>query len=776
MREPARQLTAILRDDLPSLALLLLLVLMPAFAVLTAGWTDGLWVLSTVVLFSLLTGYLLAISMFSDLLLLLITTVYGTFAVWALSASLLAETLTFRERLLDIAFRISIWIENTLEGGFSRDNLIFVLFLCAVSWYVAFNAAVNTFRTRRLWYATIPPGLALLINNFYYYGDAHVEFFLIGYLFLTFTLAARTNVVTREQAWRRNRVSFTPGIRFDFVRAGVVAGVLLVIIAWFTPTVSASNRLSEAWDRSTNPWHRVRDTFDRLFGGVEGGVATTADYYGGATLTMGGPVNLGNHVVMVVYAPEGYRYYWRSKVFNTYDNGRWGTTTQARITSDFGALVPEDESVYQLRRNVQQSFDIVVPATRLVYAAPQPVSFSSLPVIYDVIFTLPGNEYGSAMVVRAADLITAGQTYGATSSISLADEASLRAAGTDYPTWVTRHYLGLPDTITERTIELGNSLAAPFGNPYDRARAIEDYLRKTITYNDQVDPPPRDVEPVDYLLFERQEGYCNYFASAMVILLRTQGIPSRIAAGFSHGAWDGDLEAYRVTEADAHTWVEVYFPQYGWIEFEPTAAEEPIIRVEERADTSGAFTDPEGQLPDGGAMSEEDKDRLIPEEERNPVDEDLMNPLDSMRRFRVPRVVLWVLGVGVALVVGVAGTWYWFEQRGLLELSEISRSYARLNIYAPLVGVDLEESATPYERAGQIVGAVPEGEKPIHAITQLYVDEQYGPPPETPMHADRANTWAREAWPTARRAFLRAAVWNGLARLNPFKPRQSGPA
>ena len=264
---------------------------------------------------------------------------------------------------------------------------------------------------------------------------------------------------------------------------------------------------------------------------------------------MGGPVNLSNATVMYVYAPSGFRYYWRSKVFDTYNNGQWTTTTDARHVSDFGILGSEESTEYFARRTVQQRFEMAIRASRLVYAAPQPVSFASLPISYDVLYTVPGSEdFVSVETVRARDTISAGDSYNATSAMSIADEASLRAAGVNYPAWVKDRYTNLPDTITPRTIDLARTIAARYNNPYDQARAVEAWLRANISYNQAVAPVPAGQEPVDYVLFESKEGYCNYYSGSMVVMLRSLGIPARIAAGFAQGTRNSNLGAFRVAE------------------------------------------------------------------------------------------------------------------------------------------------------------------------------------------------------------------------------------
>lgn len=744
--------------------MLTMLLMVPAGALAVSDWAEGLYILSLIVVIAVLVNYLLAISRFSDGVILLFAMLYGTVVVWNAMSITMPDTFTMRERMLEIAFRTRTWFELALGGGFSRDNLMFVLLMGGCFWFLSFNALVNVFRTHRLWVATIPPGLALLINTYYYVGETHMDLLLMVYLFLTLMLALRTNIQLRERMWRSQRVGYTPGLYFDLLRGGFLVVLLLLFLAWSLPAAATSSPLASTWDRTINPWDRVQDTFSRLFNGLQGRGAVSADYYGGATLSMGGPVNLGNQTVLYVYAPQGHRYYWRSKLFDTYSNGQWTVSTDARVQSDFGIIEPEAEVVYALRTNVQQRFQIVIPSTRLVYAAPQPMTFSSLPVVYDVIYTSPNREYATAVAVRAANLLTAGRKYEATSSISIADEASLRTAGMEYPAWVGERYLLLPDSITPRTRELAATITAAYDNPYDKARAIEGYLRSHLTYNRQVDAPPAAVEPVDYLLFERPEGYCNYYASAMVILLRSTGIPSRVAAGFAQGKLDDTLNAYRVLESDAHSWVEAYFPGYGWVEFEPTSAILAITRPASYSDEALANRADAGEeLPEPS--------NLVPQPTPRLPREDIDPGIGSSTLPTQLSAVLMVMG-GLAMMVLVTtlagvGAWFWLEQRGLTRLSEISRSYARLNTYAQLLKITPGDNATPYERAAQIANMLPEGKRSIYTIVNLYVVEQYGPPSAMPFQRYHQNMEAREAWEAARSIILRRM----LRRLNIFEPQ-----
>jgi transglutaminase-like putative cysteine protease len=572
--------------------------------------------------------------------------------------------------------------------------------------------------------------------------------------------------VMREHLWRMQRVGYAPGTRAMLMRAGIVTGLVVIALAWSAPAASASSRLADAWDRSENPWHSVQDTFQRLFGGVRGGTAVTADYYGGPTLNMGGPISLSNTTVMYVYAPAGYRYYWRSRIFDTYDSGEWSTTSEARKSSEFGIVGAEQGTDYALRRSVTQKFELLMRASRLVYAAPQPVSFASLPISYDVRYTTPGSEdFVSVKVIRSQTTLAGGTTYTATSSMSLADEFSLRTSSVEYPDWVTEEYLQVPDNVTQRTKDLAAQITAPYDNPYDKARAIEAYLRENITYEQQIQPVPSGREAVDYFLFDSKTGYCTYYAGAMVMMLRSQGVPARLAAGFAQGEYDTELQAYRVSESDAHAWVEVFFPGYGWIEFEPTSAQPPVTRA---AQPSPSLDGPLTQDP---FPNQTDPDLgEIPNIERPDLGSASNLTLwQRIQRIKIPVGLWWGLGLLVVAAGAVVGGWFWIEERGLRNLTGVSKSYARLNVYAPLLGLRLPDSATPYERASTLGNAIPEGDKHVKRITALYIDEQYAPRRNrVNRQMIEADDMATDNWNALRPKMVREIANRWTRRVNPF--------
>ncbi len=131
-------------------------------------------------------------------------------------------------------------------------------------------------------------------------------------------------------------------------------------------------------------------------------------------------------------------------------------------------------------------------------------------------------------------------------------------------------YLQLP-ALDPRIPELARRITASAINDYDRAATIEQYLTRQFGYTlQQPQPPPKD--PLAYFLFERKQGHCEYFASSMAVMLRSLGIPTRVVNGFRGGQFNDLTGQYMIRASDAHSWVEVWFPQYGWTTFDPTPA------------------------------------------------------------------------------------------------------------------------------------------------------------------------------------------------------------
>src|SRR5439155_1505906 len=191
--------------------------------------------------------------------------------------------------------------------------------------------------------------------------------------------------------------------------------------------------------------------------------------------------------------------------------------------------------------------------------------------------------------------------------------------------------------------------------------------RSTYRYSSNVRATPAGRDPIDYFLFDLKEDFCEYFASSMVVMLRELGVPARIVEGFTTGTYDSGLDRYVVKEIDAHAWVEVYFPQYGWIEFEPTPSQAPFARVDSDIVGVGGA---DGEGGSGANAAREDAEGLGQNElDRGVDDTDLSgsDPISLVRQLD-PRPAIAFLALLVLLIaLGVAQFHWRFRGLGPVE-------------------------------------------------------------------------------------------------------------
>jgi transglutaminase-like putative cysteine protease len=161
--------------------------------------------------------------------------------------------------------------------------------------------------------------------------------------------------------------------------------------------------------------------------------------------------------------------------------------------------------------------------------------------------------------------------YKATSNLYRPGVDELRAASGPYPPQVSSVYLQLPPALDARIPRLAQKVAALANNPYDKTVAIETYLQTNFGYTLQLPRTPQR-DPLANFLFDRKQGHCEYFASSMAVMLRTLQIPSRVVNGFRTADFNDLTSQYLVRSSNAHSWVEAYFPGYGWMSFDPTPA------------------------------------------------------------------------------------------------------------------------------------------------------------------------------------------------------------
>jgi len=756
-------------------------VLLLAVALLTAGgrlvateWVDELAIVHTFVFLGLAAGLALGLSLFSPGVAGIFALLYGLFVVpWELGRTVgqISQDALWSDRLVVLANRLVHTVNQFAQQEPVYDPILFLFTMAVLAWALSVHAGYTLTRRASPWRVILPPGLAALLIHVSDPYRPRGIWYLAAYFLFSLLLVARLTFLQLRRRWVEDETRIPPlvGLDLSFSIAAVV--VVVIFLAWTVPAMAdvfpAARRI---WDRATSP---LEARTEKLFASLrrQGATITASDYYGD-DFSLGRGRELSDALVASVQAsvaPSPVRYYWRARVYDRYGDGKWSTgalTSTQRVDARVGEFeFPELEG----RRTMTFTFTSSEPMVTL-YVAPQPRWISRR-----VEVDLAQNPDGTADIasIHATPPMEAGGTYRVRSSVADMTISELREAGTDYPQWIMDRYLELPEGVTVRTRELAEQIAEDQDTAYDVVAAVTRYLRNNIRYTETItDTIAADQEPLDWFLFDGQVGFCNYYASSEVILLRAVGVPARLAVGFAEGEHQSGTNTFLVYERNAHAWPEVYFPGFGWVEFEPTVSQDPIRRP-----LGEIETEDEGRLrvPTGGDTEDRWRERLADLEGLDEIGPGGAVPTPSASPWERARELIWVAAVLVGLILIVL---IWRTQKRarklppfpvLLEigvrrigwnppavlrrwaqrarLSPLERAYGEITRALTRLGAPPSPADTAAERAVSLTGFLPLGAGQTHALLAQYEAAIYSPHRIVGDDAqDAARTIRRLSW------------------------------
>ncbi|HBY07218.1 MAG TPA: hypothetical protein DEH22_05315 [Chloroflexi bacterium] len=452
-------------------------------------------------------------------------------------------------------------------------------------WLVSVWAGWVQRRYKNALLSILPGSILLIAAQGYTYVEPTI---LIPLLFFALLLMALTWLNTNETRWKSHKIDYPDDVRLDSIVAFVGIAVFLVVVAFFLPRISI-RRVVEMVRQLTNPQIEQAAPFIESFG-LQVNQPSVGRF--GSMLDAGLPRDhlvgagpeLSEQIVMSVQigaglppgveADDTIPLYWRGLTYDLYNGTGWDssdvTLHHYRADQQVGLFVrPGYWIIEQDVRFIDESPLLFAAGDLITVDENYQVAWRSQPWRSEI-EQFPGDFFGAS---------TDALTYRAQSFVPVVDETTLRASPRLYPDWVLENYILVPFGVPQRVINLTNQLIAGVSNPYDRARLIEQYLRQ-FDYTTDLPPLPPNRDLVDYFLFDIRKGYCDYFATAMVVMARVAGLPSRLVVGYARGTYDAANDRYVVSEANAHSWPEIYFSGIGWVPFEPTSAFQEIARSE----------------------------------------------------------------------------------------------------------------------------------------------------------------------------------------------------
>jgi transglutaminase-like putative cysteine protease len=494
--------------------------------------------------------------------------------------------------------RLVQWSAGMVFGEPAYDPTATVVFWSLVVWGIS---TWQSWALRRLGHPLLGvlPNGALVAATTHYTGQSPIPIaaFLAGTLLLL-SLDEFGKLVRR---WESSGTDYSEDIRFEMTLASLGLVLVLTAAAVSTPSISIQRLVEFArrvQTQETEENGQVAESF-----GLRPRPSQRppfADYSNPGlprSHLLGSGPELSEQVVLVVQVPGAspgapqqpsiLNPRWRGLAYDRYSGRGWvtGRTETFRFPAGEPLYQPDLPALRPVAQSVRLYLRESTGGGHLLYTAGNLAR-----VDQDTEVARRSNQDLFGVLGTAA-------SYQAVSYVSLASEDQLRGAGQDYPGWIQERYLSLPEGVPARVLGLGRDVTGTAPTPYDRALAIERFLR-TIPYSLDIPVPPPDRDVSDYFLFDLRRGYCDYYATAMVVLARAAGLPARLVTGFASGAYDSGSGSFIVTAAEAHSWVEIFFPGYGWIEFEPTAGRSPIVRPDASAPE---MAEPALPLPGSGS-------------------------------------------------------------------------------------------------------------------------------------------------------------------------------
>ena len=668
---------------------------------------------------------------------------------------------------------VSSWWDRITTGAVASDPSFYLLLICLLMWITGAWLSWCVLRWRKPMLGLIPGAAAFATNVLNVPQDQNG--YTLAMLVLTLALLLWTNYTASIANAQRANVKLTGDARWDFWESGLVAMAALIVLGIMLPPLSTADRTLDVESGIFTSWAQLQQQLSHP-GFFSNGKSTGVTGFTTDVRLNGSLQRTRDVVFTYTIADYSGPKYFRGVNVSITSGGEWRYTQPNRI--ELRQLVAKND-LYQYAEDYEKLAlgKVTIRMLRPPIGSQDVLFYPGLAYKVDrlTVSTQIQLSDANSVTVNTIDRLgsvqptTSSGNYIATVEYSTATASDLQAAGTAYPEWL-QPYTFLPQRgyrtqfVEQEIHNLAVKIVTNAGatTPYDKAAAIEAYLRNPSNFTYSLDAKtPDGVDPMEYFLFQSKKGYCEFFATAMGDMLRSLGIPARLVNGFGPGTFDAQTNQYVVRGEDAHTWVEVYFPKYGWIPFEPTAdnlsvytpisrgagPQATCLRDNNCQDPTGGVT-----LPVGGGST--------PGSVRGERNDPASGP--SIAGIRVSSVLdastaTKIFGgfIAMLLLLLVVISRY-------LRPRSVMAVWKRTLVLARLAGAERRPGETPLELGRRIRRTFPETAEPMSALADGFIVAAYAPPEV----AATSRSSVMEAWSNLRPMLLRRV----LARLRPTRP------
>ncbi len=758
--KPQRRLVLAPAEGWLAMVLLAVSVYCVVYSIIAVGWIGNTFILNWSAAAGLLVGLLIAkIHRLPQPILHLAACLIGHWlSIWL--TSVIVYHVSWGVLIAGIGAAL------TDPTRLNNSEMVFLFYLSFLSFFLGYFGAWLVYRAHLPWLAAVVYCSILLINLNYVKTD--ITFVVAILLAALILLIARIQLTAKLAEWKSEGLytdrKWLRGITWRFMQIASVMVACTLLLGWILPILSQPAAGATFWDKLDNALTNI--TQGHLTLQDPGSLLQTYQEptnFFGDQLTIAGSVHLPVGEILS-YSSSAAPQYLAGFTYDHFDGHTWTSLTSGAQNYDANAQLPNDSKANYTAISTSVTIELPPEGTKhYIFGPAQPAAF-------DVATTLYGDPMISAWTQQSA--LSRGEHYEVTSYMPTNSSQDLSTmplpfvnsdalkADPNY-TSLQAHYVQLPTDLPPQvlnTTQQWTQGATNSHNAYDALKMLESHLSdpSQFTYSLDNSPVPNNIDAVSWLL-QTRHGYCTYFATAMTIMARQLGIPARIVNGFSLGHLDSQHKAWIVDGSDAHSWVQAYFPGFGWINFDPTPGfslhtinNPPPVKTPIATPTSRPKPTPTG--PAG-------KKKITPPPS-DPLSGGTPTSPDAVTRQNFLLALSVTALVGSVLVLLVAIARYWWRNL-YADSSFIAATYWRLCRLASWVGLSPRTWQTPYEFSLMLSYRFPQEATPLWRLTELFVRERWAAPHQAPRAVEEQEL--ERLSPRLRRIFLRL-IWMKTTR------------
>ncbi len=656
----------------------------------------------------------------------LVAGVFGAGLVLVLSANAISSASTLLGRLRELSDSFGLFVSDVFVlGARSTETSAFVLVVGAIAFTTGYFSAYNVFRRNRAMPAVTAIGLVLLINMSITIKVQYIH--LIVLAVASMLLLIRLNLVQQEQGWRRRHIAGSEAGAL-LLRGGALFVAFTLVGSVLLAATASSAPLQSFWRDLDDPLANLAVSINRLVGGVTGTTRQIGGLFGSAE-TIRGIWESSDEPVFRATTSDNGAYYWRGAAFDRFDGLTWyqDVSSSEDVATNADVLGDNPEQITASspgRRLVSARVTSLALAGGTMLAPETPIK-----VDRDTVIRTVGPDATLARI-DLAQAVDPGDSYTVTSAVPSTDPklgvtaSMLAAAGTTYPAWVESYTVIEPNSIGQIAYDTANQLVSQLRadqrDPYHIALAMQTFFNDTTNFRYSTDV--RGVcgrESIVDCLLVHKVGYCMHYASAMTMLLRTQGIPARLVEGYLPGRLMAD-NSREVDLSAAHAWVEVYFPGYGWLRFDPTPGNNGNGRTPTALPQGTTVAHPSTSPGAGSSAAPTVRDPAAFPEPNDPNGGKPLTPPPPADTGLVS--LLAVTGLLVLAVVLVLIATFRRRRQGA---RGPDAAYERMTRLAARLGYATNPSQTAYEYAGALGEVLPGIKTELYVVAHAKVELTY---------------------------------------------------